>query len=423
MKTGRDVVIAALLGAEEVGFSTAPLIAAGCIMMRVCHLNTCPVGIATQDPELRKRFTGTPEHVINYFFLVAEEMREIMARLGVRRYVDLIGRVDLLEVDPALEHEKARRVDLSALLAVPSAPFDRPRRQVREPDPILDDAFDHRLIAAALPHIESGMPLVRSYPVHNRDRAVGGMLSSRIARLHGPRGLPEDTLRFQLTGTAGQSFGAWLAAGVTLELSGEANDYVGKGLSGGVIVVRPSSEASFVAADNVIIGNTVLYGATSGRAFFAGRAGERFAVRNSGAQAVVEGVGDHGCEYMTGGVVVVLGRTGHNFGAGMSGGIAYVFDPDASFESRCNSELVDLEAPDANDEVTLLGLIREHAERGSSALAAKLLSSWETSRAAFVKVMPRDYKHALERLAKRERESGVAEPAPRAGARQHEARS
>jgi glutamate synthase domain-containing protein 3 len=400
MKTGRDVIIAALLGAEEVGFSTAPLIATGCIMMRVCHLNTCPVGIATQDPELRRRFQGTPEHLINYFFLVAEEARGIMARLGVRRYTDLIGNVDLLRLDPAIEHPKARYLDLSAVLARPVAPPDRPRRRVRAPDPVLGDALDHRIIADAAPALTRTEAQQLSYPVQNRNRSVGGLLSSHIARAKGPAGLPPGTLKIALTGSAGQSFGAWLAPGVELTLHGEANDYVGKGLSGGVIAVRPSAQARFVASANVIVGNTVLYGATSGRAFFAGLAGERFAVRNSGASAVVEGVGDHGCEYMTGGTVVVLGATGHNFAAGMSGGVAYVFDPASSLPDLCNFELVELEALEADDRSQLWQLVSEYLERTGSVLAQRLLGDWAGTLAHFVKVMPRAYKKALLELTR-----------------------
>jgi len=416
MKTGRDVVVAALLGAEEVGFSTAPLIATGCIMMRVCHLNTCPVGIATQDPELRRRFTGTPEHVINYFFLVAEEARQIMATLGVRRYVDLIGKADLLRMDNAVDHFKSRYIDMSNVLALPVAPPDRPRRKVREPDAILGDALDHRIIADAALAIENAQPTVLSYEVLNRHRTVGGMLSSRIARRHGAAGLPPGTLQITLTGSAGQSFGAWLARGVELTLYGEANDYVGKGLSGGVIAVRSAREATFVPEQNAIVGNTVLYGATSGRVFFAGLAGERFAVRNSGASAVVEGLGDHGCEYMTGGVVVVLGSTGHNFAAGMSGGVAYVHGSAEHLRERCNFELVELEEPDEADAATLHGLITEHRNRTGSDLARRLLADWSRSRLEFVKVMPRAYKRALAELARKASEGPASESKARPAA-------
>jgi len=384
--------------------------------MRVCHLNTCPVGIATQDPELRRRFAGTPEHVLNYFFMVAEEAREIMARLGVRRYVDLIGNVDLLRTDPAIDHPKARYLDLSSILARPVAPPDRARRKVREPEPVLGDALDHRILADAEPAFQRGQPLELSYAVLNRHRSVGGLLSSRIAREKGPAGFEPGMLRVTLTGSAGQSFGAWLAAGVELTLFGEANDYVGKGLSGGVIAVRPSLKARFVASDNVIVGNTVLYGATSGRAFFAGLAGERFAVRNSGVSAVVEGVGDHGCEYMTGGTVLVLGPTGHNFAAGMSGGIAYVLDPERSLVDLCNYELVELEELDDADRERVRQLAQEHLERTGSEVARRLLADFSEAASAFIKVMPRAYKKALLELAAREHSASshvTAERAPR----------
>ncbi len=328
MKTGRDVVIAALLGADEVGFSTAPLIAAGCIMMRACHLNTCPVGIATQDPELRRRFEGTPEHVVNYLFFVAEEARELMAKLGIRAYDDLIGRVELLEFAPAVDHWKARGLDLSLLLAAPAeGPADAPRRRITSQLSPLPGALDWDLIEAARDAIDHRKPVTGSFRIRNVHRTVGGLLSHWVAKVHGAAGLPPETVRFRLDGSAGQSFGAWLAPGVELSLVGDANDYCGKGLSGGVIAIRPPDGATFAAEENVIVGNTVLYGATAGRAFFRGLAGERFAVRNSGASAVAEGVGDHGCEYMTGGRVVILGPTGRNFAAGMSGGIAYVHDP------------------------------------------------------------------------------------------------
>jgi glutamate synthase domain-containing protein 2/glutamate synthase domain-containing protein 1/glutamate synthase domain-containing protein 3 len=401
MKTGRDVVIAALLGAEEVGFSTAPLVAVGCIMMRVCHLNTCPVGIATQDPELRRRFTGTPEHVMNYLFLVAEEAREIMASLGVRRYEDLIGKTQLLEIDSSIEHPKARHIDLSSVLALPVAPPDRPRRKVRDPDPVLADALDHQIIADAADALEFGQSMELRYGIRNKNRAVGALLSSRIASRHGQDGLPAGTLKLFFEGSSGQSFGAWLASGVEMTLFGEGNDYVGKGLSGGVIAVRPPAESSFAPEENVIVGNTVLYGATSGRAFFCGLGGERFAVRNSGASAVVEGVGDHGCEYMTGGVVVVLGPTGHNFAAGMSGGMAYVHDVHGELGERCNFELVDLEDLTPDDITLVHSLVREHLERTGSPVAGRLLRDWEQQSSRFIKVMPRAYKKVLAELAAR----------------------
>jgi glutamate synthase domain-containing protein 2/glutamate synthase domain-containing protein 1/glutamate synthase domain-containing protein 3 len=396
MKTGRDVVIGALLGADEFGFSTAPLIAMGCIMMRVCHLNTCPVGVATQDPRLRARFRGTPEQVINYMILVAEEVRGLMASLGVRRLEDLIGRTDLLEMDAAIDHWKARGVDLSMVLRSPELPPGAPRRRTRDQVPVLDDALDWELVRASAAALEHGEPVAFGpVPVRNVNRTVGGILSGEIARRHGSKGLPEGTIEVAFHGSAGQSFGAWLAPGVTFSLKGETNDYTGKGLSGGVVSVRPPETAGFRAEENVIVGNTVLYGATAGRAFFRGRAGERFAVRNSGANAVVEGVGDHGCEYMTGGRVAVLGPTGRNFAAGMSGGIAYVYDADGGFEQRCNLELVDLEALDAVDERELKQLILEHLERTGSLVVQRLFADWNDALTRFVKVMPRDYKRAL----------------------------
>ncbi|HET6550975.1 MAG TPA: glutamate synthase-related protein, partial [Solirubrobacter sp.] len=399
LKTGRDVVIAALLGADECGFSTAPLIATGCIMMRACHLNTCPVGIATQDQELRKRFKGQPEHVVNFFFFVAEEAREIMRRLGIRRYEELVGRVELLEADGAIEHWKARGVDLTHVLARPAVDEDAPRRRVRPQDSPLPSALDWTLIDAARDAIDHRMKVSGEFAVRNVNRTVGGLLSSAVTKVHGAAGLPPGTIRFTLRGSAGQSFGAWLAPGVELTLYGDANDYTGKGLSGGVLTVRPPDGARFRAEENVVIGNTVLYGATSGRAFFRGLAGERFAVRNSGASAVVEGVGDHGCEYMTGGRAVVLGRTGRNFAAGMSGGVAYVLDADGTFGERCNMGLVGFDEMSEADAIELHGLIEEHAERTGSPVAEGILRSWSEYLPKFVKVMPHDYKRALREQA------------------------
>jgi glutamate synthase domain-containing protein 2/glutamate synthase domain-containing protein 1/glutamate synthase domain-containing protein 3 len=398
LKTGRDVVIAALLGADEMGFSTAPLIATGCIMMRACHLNTCPVGIATQDPELRRRFQGQPEHVVNFFFFVAEEAREIMRRLGVRSFDELIGRVDLLEGDDAVAHWKAAGIDLSHLLAKPDVPEGTSLRRVRAQDSPLVEHLDWTIIEHAQAAIVAGRPVTGSFAVRNVDRAVGGILSHAITAEHGRDGLPPGTVRLDLRGSAGQSFGAWLAPGVEITLTGDANDYTGKGLSGGVLAVRPPEDAAFVAEENVIIGNTVLYGATAGRAFFRGLAGERFAVRNSGAWAVVEGVGDHGCEYMTGGRVVVLGPTGRNFAAGMSGGIAYVHDPDGTFPERCNTELVGFEALDGEEAGLVRDLVAEHRDRTGSTVAARLLDAWDVEAGRFVKVMPHDYKRALAEL-------------------------
>ncbi|HEY1539596.1 MAG TPA: glutamate synthase large subunit, partial [Solirubrobacteraceae bacterium] len=400
LKTGRDVVIASMLGADEMGFSTAPLIAAGCIMMRACHLNTCPVGIATQDPELRKRFKGTPEHIVNYFFFVAEEVREIMASLGVRTLDELTGRSDLLVADHAIEHWKARGVDLTNVLAQVKLPEGTPLRRVRAQEPVLDDALDWDLVKAARGALEDGAPVRLERRVRNVNRCVGGILSSTIAEHHGAKGLPADSIDVVFHGSAGQSFGGWLAPGVNFTLHGDANDYTGKGLSGGTMAIMPPDGATYVAEDNVLIGNTVLYGATSGRAFFRGLAGERFAVRNSGASAVVEGVGDHGCEYMTGGRVVVLGRTGRNFAAGMSGGLAFVLDEDGTFPGRVNPEMANqLEPLDEGDEIEVRALVTEHLERTRSPVARRVLDDWEALRACFVKVYPADYKRVLAELA------------------------
>ncbi|MEI2703404.1 MAG: glutamate synthase large subunit [Baekduia sp.] len=398
LKTGRDVVIAALLGADEMGFSTAPLIATGCIMMRACHLNTCPVGIATQDPELRKRFKGTPENVVNFFFFVAEEARKIMAQLGVRSFDELIGRVDLLRADTAVAHYRERGIDLGHLLAFPEdVDPEGPRRRLQGPPAVLDDALDHELIAQARPAIEGGQTGVRiETPVRNTNRCVGGMLSSRIAELHGAGGLPDGAIDVHLRGSAGQSFGGWLMPGVTFTLHGDANDYTCKGLSGGTVAVMPPEGVTFTPEDNVIIGNTCLYGATSGKAFFRGQAGERFAVRNSGAQAVIEGVGDHGCEYMTGGVVVVLGPTGRNFAAGMSGGLAFVHDPEGRFRSRVNPTMLDqLEELDDSDAALLHDLVAEHVARTGSTVGQTVIDGWSNTRSEFVKVFPADYKRVL----------------------------
>jgi glutamate synthase (NADPH/NADH) large chain len=395
MRTGRDVIVAALLGAEEMAFSTAPLIATGCIMMRVCHLNTCPVGIATQDPELRRRFAGTPEHVTAYLMHVAEDVRGWMASLGIRRFDDLVGQVELLERDPAVPGGKAARIDLYEVLRAPAVPSEAPRRKL-ESGPAAPHTLDHELIAEAAPALEHGEPVSLRRTIRNVDRTVGGLLSNAVVSAQGEVGLSEGTIAVELDGSAGQSFGAWLAPGITLTLHGEANDYAGKGLCGGIVAVRPFRTATPPAEAEVIVGNTVLYGATGGRAFFRGLAGERFAVRNSGAEAVVEGVGDHGCEYMTGGRVVVLGPTGRNFAAGMSGGIAYVLDPAGDFEERCNPELVDIETLTDPDEASEVHhLVAEHARRTDSLLAAGLLEQWEERLGEFRKVMPRDYRQAL----------------------------
>ncbi len=394
MRTGRDVVIAAMLGADEFGFSTAPLIVAGCIMMRVCHLNTCPVGVATQDPELRSRFTGDPEHVVNYLFLVAEEVRAILAGLGTASIQDVIGHAELLETDPALEHWKARGVDLGDLLAVVAEPGES-RRHDPAAKPERESLDPLELLAEAGPAIESASEATIERGIRNVHRAIGGRLSYEVASRYGAEGLPDETIVVKLRGSAGQSIGAWLAAGLSIELEGEVNDYAGKGLSGGIIAVRPPRDITYVPEDNVIAGNVALYGATSGRAFFRGRAGERFAVRNSGAEAVVEGVGDHGCEYMTGGCVVVLGPTGHNFGAGMTGGVAFVHDPNRIFETRCNRQLVDLDPLDDSDRLRLRELLREHSRRTGSDPAERVLEGGEEGLDQFIKVMPREYKRVL----------------------------
>jgi glutamate synthase (NADPH/NADH) large chain len=386
-----------LLGAEEIGLSTAPLIALGCIMMRKCHLNTCPVGIATQDPELRKKFQGKPEHVINYLFMVAEEAREIMASLGFRTFQEMVGRVDMLDTVDAIVHWKAQGIDLSPILT--KAKKKNAVTDVyctKRQDHGLDKALDNRLIEIAQPAICEGKRVRASLTIKNTNRTVGTMLSHEIAKKWGEELLPDGTVHFKFDGSAGQSFGAWLAKGVTLELEGDANDYVGKGLSGGTIVVYPSKKATFVPAENVIVGNVVLYGAVSGKAFFRGRAAERFCVRNSGAWAVIEGVGDHACEYMTGGRAVVLGDTGRNFGAGMSGGVAYVLDRKGVFHSKCNQEMVELERLQYPEEIAILkGLIQEHLDRTRSKVAEQLLQDWEQALKTFVKVMPIDYKRVL----------------------------
>jgi len=414
MKTGRDVLIGALLGADEFGFATAPLVVEGCIMMRKCHLNTCPVGVATQDPVLRQRFTGQPEHVVNYFFFVAEEVRELMAQMGVRSFDELIGRSDLLDMREGIDHWKARGLDFSRVFHMPEVPAEVARRHCETQDHNLARALDHELIAKAKPALEKGKKVSFEVPVRNRNRTVGTMLSHEVALRHGHAGLPDDTLRIRLTGTAGQSFGAFLARGITLELTGEANDYVGKGLCGGRIVVKPPKAFRGRPCENIIVGNTVLYGAIEGEAFFRGVAGERFCVRNSGATAVVEGTGDHGCEYMTGGTVVVLGRTGRNFAAGMSGGIAYVLDEDESFARRCNLSMVKLEkvlpAPeqagdgmrhrDSADETLLKELIERHLAETDSEMARRVLSDWPRFRTRFVKVFPNEYRRALQEMSK-----------------------
>jgi glutamate synthase (NADPH/NADH) large chain len=425
MRTGRDVVVGALLGADEFGFATAPLIVEGCIMMRKCHLNTCPVGVATQDPELRKRFTGKPEHVVNYFFFVAEEIRELMARLGFRNFNDMIGQSQYLNMRKAINHWKAQGLDFTRILHKPEAGAGVGIYHNEAQDHGLDKALDNELIRLSQAALDNGTPVKIDLPVCNTNRTVGAMLSGEVARRYGHAGLPEDTISITLHGTAGQSFGAFVAHGVSLELIGEGNDYVGKGLSGGRLVVYPPAQTPIVAEENIIVGNTVLYGAISGECYFRGVAGERFAVRNSGATAVVEGVGDHGCEYMTGGVVAVLGESGRNFAAGMSGGIAYILDERGDFAQRCNLAMVELEPIPAEDDALelldhqggdlethgrvdlshdmtrydarrLYQLIERHVHYTDSVRGRLILDNWNTYLPKFVKVMPVDYRRAMQ---------------------------
>ena len=421
MKTGRDVVIGALLGADEFGFATAPLVVEGCIMMRKCHLNTCPVGVATQDPVLRRRFTGQPDHVVNYFFFVAEEVREIMAQLGIRRFEDLIGRTDLLDTRRGVQHWKAKGLDFSRIFHRPELPAGVAWRKSEEQDHGLQGAIDHKLIEQSKAAIERGERVSFIHPIRNINRTVGTMLSAEVARRYGHAGLPDDTIHIQFQGTAGQSFGAFLARGITLDLVGDANDYTGKGLSGGRVIVRSPNDFRGYGPEHIIVGNTVLYGATGGEAYFNGVAGERFAVRNSGAAAVVEGTGDHGCEYMTRGTVVVLGATGRNFAGGMSGGIAYVYDETGHFPARCNLAMVAAEPlmsakqqeervdravwhawgnnPPAADEAILRELIERHFRHTGSSRAKEILADWERTRGRFVKVFPHEYRRALQELS------------------------
>ncbi len=401
LKTGRDIAIATLLGAEEYGFATAPLITMGCIMMRKCHLNTCPVGIATQDPVLRKKFSGKPEHVVNYLFMVAEECRQIMAELGFRTINEMVGRVDMLEADDAIEHWKAKGLDLTPILTAALKPHENVQTYCTiSQNHGLDEVLDNKLIEKAWTAIHEGTPVRFSMPIENIDRAFGTMLSHHVAKKWEARGLPDDTIHIDVTGSAGQSFGAWLAPGVTLELEGDANDYVGKGLSGGKIIIAPPKNSGFVPEENILIGNVALYGAVMGEAYFRGMAAERFCVRNSGAKAVVEGVGDHGCEYMTGGRAVVLGPTGRNFAAGMSGGIAYIYDPQEQFRVNCNLEMVELERLEEDaDIVELKELVENHAKYTGSTVAQRILENWQEAVSQFVKVMPTDYKRALQEMA------------------------
>ena len=396
LKTGRDVVIAALLGAEEFGFATAPLVVSGCIMMRVCHLDTCPVGVATQNPELRARFSGKPEFVVNFFEFIAEEVRELLASLGFRTLDEAIGQVELIDSKQAVDHWKASGLDLSPILYMPEIAEGASRRCISTQDHGLDLALDNELIRQAAPALDRRERVEIASPIRNVNRTVGTMLGAELTRRFGGEGLPDDTITIAFEGSAGQSFGAFLPKGITLRLEGDANDYTGKGLSGGRIIVRPSKSATFAAEDNIIAGNVVLYGATQGEMFLRGIVGERFCVRNSGATAVVEGVGDHGCEYMTGGRVVVLGPTGRNFGAGMSGGVAFVYDPDNTFLLRVNPEMIDLDQPDAGDLEWLRDRIEKHRHETGSVVAESMLSSWTESGSKFVKVMPKDFKRVLE---------------------------
>src|SRR5213596_1628195 len=424
IKTGRDVVIGAILGADEFGFATAPLVVSGCIMMRKCHLNTCPVGVATQDPVLRKKFSGKPEYVVNYFFLVAEEARELMAQLGVRRFSELIGRTDLLDMKKGIEHWKAKGLDFSRIFKMPDMPADVARYNSEKQNHGLEKALDNRLIELARPALELGEKVSIEMPIRNGNRTVGTMLSHEIARRYGHEGLPDGTIHARFAGSAGQSFGAFLARGVTLELIGDTNDYCGKGLSGGRIIVSPSPKFRGEPTENIITGNVVLYGAIAGEANFLGVAGERFAVRNSGATAVVEGVGDHGCEYMTGGTVAVLGVTGRNFAAGMSGGIAYVLDLDGDFVKRCNTAMVDLEPVlseseqqgklsrelwhrGRTDEAILKEMVERHAKLTNSRRAREILEKWADYRPRFVKIFPKEYRRALGELSAAKRKAAA----------------
>jgi glutamate synthase (NADPH/NADH) large chain len=426
-RTGRDVVIGALLGADEFGFATAPLIAAGCIMMRKCHLNTCPVGVATQDPVLRKRFTGQPEHVINYFFFVAEEVREMMASLGYRKFNDMIGQTQMLDQTRLVAHWKAKGLDFSKLFVRQKEEKGQKIYHSEPQNHHLEAVLDRKLVERAKASLDRGAPVKIDVEIHNTDRSTGAMLSGTVANIYGHAGLPNDTITVNFKGTAGQAFGAWLARGVTFDLEGEANDYVGKGLSGGKIIVKPPRNSGIVPEESIVVGNTVMYGAIEGECYFRGIAGERFAVRNSGAVAVVEGAGDHCCEYMTGGIVVVLGKTGRNFAAGMSGGIAYVLDEDGGFAKLCNMSMVELE-PLLSEEMInediyhhsgdleahgrvdvfknlldadverLLVLITRHARATGSKRAAEILANWKEWLPKFRKVMPVEYRRALREL-------------------------
>ncbi|HIO43284.1 MAG TPA: glutamate synthase subunit alpha, partial [Gammaproteobacteria bacterium] len=408
IKTGRDVAIATLLGAEEYGFATAPLITLGCIMMRKCHLNTCPVGIATQDKELRKKFEGDPEHVINYLFMVAKELRMIMAKLGFRTVNEMVGRVDRLEVDQALDHWKREGLDFSSILHPAEIIFDGTEVfHTQDQDHGLDKALDHELIKQSKKAIEKAEKVYIELPVKNTNRVVGTILSNEVSKVWEDKGLPEDTINIKLNGSAGQSLASWLAKGITITLEGDANDYVGKGLSGGKLIVYPPKKSSFKPEENILIGNVALYGATGGEAYFRGVAAERFCVRNSGAKVVIEGIGDHGCEYMTGGRAVILGPVGRNFGAGMSGGIAYVYDPEGNFEQLCNLDTFELEKLEIKEDIDELKLLIEnHLTYTDSVVAKKILKDWKRELNLFKKVMPTDYKRFLQEELRKERKAG-----------------
>ncbi len=404
LKTGRDVMVAALLGADEFGFATAPLVVSGCVMMRVCHLDTCPVGIATQNPELRARFAGKAEHVVNFMMFVAEEVRELLALLGFRTLEEAIGHAELLDRRDAIEQWKVEGLDLAPIFHVPDLADGVVRHQAIDQDHGLDHALDQTLIQLSAGALADGTPVHLELPIRNVNRTVGTILGSELSRKYGLDGLPDDTITIRFNGSAGQSFGAFVPRGITMFLEGDSNDYTGKGLSGGKLIIYPPKASTFVPEENIVIGNVALYGATGGMLFARGVAGERFCVRNSGAMAVVEGVGDHGCEYMTGGRVVILGRTGRNFAAGMSGGIAYVYDPDGDFHIRCNQEMVDLEKLDDAEDLDLVrGLLERHREYTGSTVAEGMLADWPKITKKFVKVMPQDYKRVLQEQLKETR--------------------
>jgi glutamate synthase (NADPH/NADH) large chain len=398
LKTGRDIAIATLLGAEEWGVATAALVTEGCIMMRKCHLNTCPVGVATQDPQLRERFTGNADHVVNLFKFLTEELREIMAQLGFRTINEMVGQVDCLETRPDITHWKYSKLDLSPILYKEPASIYTGLYNKESQDHEMGNVLDWKLLEAAKPALDSLQKVTASFNIKNIDRTTGTILSNEISKKYKAAGLPDETIHFKFTGTAGQSFGAFNTKGVTMELEGDANDYFGKGLSGAKLIVYPSAKARFVPEDNIIIGNVAFYGATSGEAYIRGKAGERFAVRNSGATAVVEGVGDHGCEYMTGGRVVVLGNTGRNFAAGMSGGIAYVYDVKGNFDINCNKEMVDLDPVAESDKAELHQLISDHYSYTKSTVARFVLDDFDNQLKNFIKVFPRDYKKVLSKI-------------------------